>query len=1442
MKIEPPGLLDKIAGARAAVADGVTRANVLLRGSLGLVLEKDVLSCDWKSKDTLAAVLSEAAGVFHCWQGRNRMAIDAIGLDVERKLGEALVVSRDDSGNVVQKLAAGSAQTLVSKAKPFTINDAANPDAGEALAILRNGKLVRLVAVLYKDPVANIIAVLQTNEVPADALTCRPTFGWYSLLLPRYDLKTFHRTYCQGQPDCTTVVLAPAAPGAYPVDKPEFKCFTCGKSTRMPASAKTSAKAAPPVAAPAAPAPAKPDPDDVAAEQTKDEVVHNLEGKDFTGAYTRLDVQSMPQMLRILGLLGAAQIEALVANLNTPHGRYTERLRAALTAVAAADGRMAVTTDRFAADVASLKNGDPQEQQKGELLAYLRENDDGEGGAVGMLIRRLQSKIMQSPEVDGRMIVVEAGDPVSAHARVRYRVVATNGTLGEEIVKWRWIDRKRETGKIRWAGTPVGPEVENDRIRDDGSWEKSWPEDGVYAVICVITPKRLPSGSGPVPPLTTLMLVQTVLPVDASGSPLAVAFEANRKPPSYAEWKESLAPSAPPPPLKSRIECSGANPALVSSATENTYTIVPRDDVMELTWYLRGSIPEHLGATYNEVYWRETTDDGDEVITLPTSDDGRRATWVLSFPGRFDIVCEQRLADGRVLACVYTQVVEQKDTVDERARQAREVREHLAAAHTAVMKLKYATVPDPDYPVGYIRYVHAAVPVRANYLDYRAGKVVALPMFIGPAKSGGILLLDLSLGADVMEYEGDDVAAAVEAFRSKNTYPTGRVRLTVPPNDWVASHDRAFDTGGRWTRAKIAGYLGDASFALGVLAMWIPGGQVLGLAILATSVPGAAAGALNVYNELQKREPDYARVAVDVVGIAGAIVGAASGIHGLIKGDAYAISDRAGKFYHLSGLASAIPGAVLLHVDFVVQFDKALEKKDPQERREAVQELLVDLLLQEAMLAVQVRDLHNNAKRHTHAGVEVHDHAMGVAGTDYFIEKVGKGNPRTLLKHIEQRFEMDAKLREQNARPTYEVVKETRTELNAMERRGASAAEQTAYVMEQLEKILGASDETPFNHAYEIRDELIKEWIDKKVGLLGQRYAHYIADVMRMLAREGIVYSEQSVSVKKLATTMPESDFVKARKKLRETTGGKLDLDMRLLAMMTTSGISEPTLPAPEETAAQPAAAEARQQQIAQQMGARQAGFDEQFELLGQVILRGDVIGVDIAGPETDRFNGAQGMKNLRRLYDLLKAVAGTRNRAMVLRPHVGEGYSVAGEPEGTHVATAQHNVTTLLDALERMGYSKAKALADGVVIRFGHATHATPEQIKRMGEMGIYAEANIGSNVATGSIPGIGAHPLLYNLYFETPTILSTDGGGVMHTTLEREYTEAARKIEEFKTNSSQKIKVDGKERGWVDLSAEEKSRFDVERLKKWAKGYRRSVLEDDLWTRDSRGVVHEF
>ena len=68
--------------------------------------------------------------------------------------------------------------------------------------------------------------------------------------------------------------------------------------------------------------------------------------------------------------------------------------------------------------------------------------------------------------------------------------------------------------------------------------------------------------------------------------------------------------------------------------------------------------------------------------------------------------------------------------------------------------------------------------------------------------------------------------------------------------------------------------------------------------------------------------------------------------------------------------------------------------------------------------------------------------------------------------------------------------------------------------------------------------------------------------------------------------------------------------------------------------------------------------------------------------------------------------------------------------------------------------------------VRLGHATHSTPEQRQEMRPLGIIVEANVGSNLATGSILRVDEHPILQNIYDEVPTVLATDAQGVMSTT----------------------------------------------------------------------------
>jgi hypothetical protein len=218
-------------------------------------------------------------------------------------------------------------------------------------------------------------------------------------------------------------------------------------------------------------------------------------------------------------------------------------------------------------------------------------------------------------------------------------------------------------------------------------------------------------------------------------------------------------------------------------------------------------------------------------------------------------------------------------------------------------------------------------------------------------------------------------------------------------------------------------------------------------------------------------------------------------------------------------------------------------------------------------------------------------------------------------------------------------------------------------------------------------------------------------------------------------------------------------------------------------------------------------------KLSEQLIARDAAAGIDIAGPERKRFS-ADGLEDIMAIYDLASAAAKVRGQPVVLRPHVGEGYAKDG---GDHAAVAHKNLELLIDALKS---KKVNSERDGVILRFGHAAHATPDQIKAMKELGIIVEANLSSNVTTGS-QTLEKHPILQMLYQELDVVLATDGGGVMNTKLDTEYKLAKERIDEFKNEPSVTIEVDGKPRTYASLSRQEKARFDLQRLQESAARY---------------------
>ena len=60
--------------------------------------------------------------------------------------------------------------------------------------------------------------------------------------------------------------------------------------------------------------------------------------------------------------------------------------------------------------------------------------------------------------------------------------------------------------------------------------------------------------------------------------------------------------------------------------------------------------------------------------------------------------------------------------------------------------------------------------------------------------------------------------------------------------------------------------------------------------------------------------------------------------------------------------------------------------------------------------------------------------------------------------------------------------------------------------------IFAAGGHTAFDHTYEIRDPLVQNYVDPG----SRQFTNFFKDCVRMLRDDGIAYSEQSTSVKKL--------------------------------------------------------------------------------------------------------------------------------------------------------------------------------------------------------------------------------------------------------------------------------------------------------------------------------------
>lgn len=168
-----------------------------------------------------------------------------------------------------------------------------------------------------------------------------------------------------------------------------------------------------------------------------------------------------------------------------------------------------------------------------------------------------------------------------------------------------------------------------------------------------------------------------------------------------------------------------------------------------------------------------------------------------------------------------------------------------------------------------------------------------------------------------------------------------------------------------------------------------------------------------------------------------------------------------------------------------------------------------------------------------------------------------------------------------------------------------------------------------------------------------------------------------------------------------------------------------------------------------------------------------------------------------------------------------------------------------ILDTIE--GKLEQGTLSDKVVIRIGHATHASPEQLDRIRLLEskgvkIHVEANLTSNLTTGSVKDAKEQRevLLRFLNHGVVPTLNTDGGGVMGTTLRQEKTLAQNIIAGFKSNQVE-ITENNTKYYYSELPSlanrdprfeyrlipeENKRNFEMDKIEKETEDYRQEII----------------
>lgn len=329
--------------------------------------------------------------------------------------------------------------------------------------------------------------------------------------------------------------------------------------------------------------------------------------------------------------------------------------------------------------------------------------------------------------------------------------------------------------------------------------------------------------------------------------------------------------------------------------------------------------------------------------------------------------------------------------------------------------------------------------------------------------------------------------------------------------------------------------------------------------------------------------------------------------------------------------------------------------------------------------------------------------------------------------------------------------------------------------------LLSALGNTPYNVAYKFRNQMLR-------ANQGVSQKQVLQAVVENLKRQDIRYAELQGS---LPANVSFRDF-------REMLGGETSIDIRFLQLLSTKRLVEKPID-PNKLLTK------NDLKALNVVGSRWA------------------VGLDIAGPEESEFT-QEGMERFQAIYEFLKQKAQQKNATFVIRVHVGEGYFRQDETPDEHgeqSRIAKRNVQTIVETLKKL------EISGKVIIRLGHVTHVEPTQLEEIQKLGVIVEANLTSNLVTGSVTDDTeqAQVLLRFLFYNVKTVLSTDGGGIIGTTIENEYRIAEQIIRRF-INNEIPITINNQKYFYSQLPPNKQSNFSLERIREEAKRYRKNTV----------------